>query len=349
MQARAMIAEMTAETTQTEATRDTHMRMQAVVAPRYGSPDVLTLTEVPRPQPAPDEVLIEVVAVSVHAGTWHLLRADPFLVRLMFGLTKPKHPILGGDVAGRVVEVGRDVTTLRVGDEVIGDLSMHRLGAFAQMVAAPAELFVKKPEGIALEDAATVPVSAVTALQALRDHAKVRAGQKVLITGASGGVGTFAVQIVKAMGAEVTAVGSTRSLDMLRELGADHVVDYGAEDITQSESKFDAVIDIAAYRSIFDYRAILKPGGIYLQVGGATKRFWQVVFLGPFASMLGDQKLTNMMAKPNAEDLGVVAAMIAKGEVKPAIGRRFEGLAAIPDAIRHVEEGHAKGKTLVRI
>lgn len=322
--------------------------MRAVVAPRYGSPDVLELRDVPRPTPAPDEVLVQVVAVSVTAGDWHLLRADPFLVRLMFGLTKPKHPILGGDVAGRVVEVGSEVTRFRVGDEVVGDMTAHRWGAFAELVAAPADLFVKKPRGIALDEAAAVPVSAVTALQAVRDHAKVQSGQHVLITGASGGVGSFAVQIAKAFGAEVTAVGSTKSLEMLRELGADHVVDYSVDDVTKSEIQYDAVIDVAAYRSIFDYRRVLKPGGIYLQVGGAPRRFWQVVSLGPLASMAG-KKMTNMMAKPNAEDLAAMTDMIARGEVKPRIGERFSGLDSIADAIRHVENGHAKGKTLVRI
>lgn len=334
-----------------ELTMDSGMvlsTMHAVVAPRYGSPDVLELREVERPQPGPDEVLIEVVAASVHAGDWHLLRADPFLVRLMFGLTKPRYPILGGDVSGRVVELGSEVTEFKVGDEVMGDLSSHKQGGFAQFVAAPAKLLVKKPEGIALDEASTVPVSSVTALQAIRDHAKVEPGQHVLITGASGGVGSYAVQIAKALGAEVTAVGSTASLEMLRELGADHVVDYTDQDVTKLGVEFDAVIDVAAYRSIFDYRPVLKNGGTYLQVGGDTKYFWQVLLLGSFAS-IGSKKMTNMMANPNAKDLGVVVDMISRGEVKPHIGRRFEGLASIPDAIRHVEEGHAKGKTLVRL
>lgn len=326
----------------------TDTMMRAVVAPRYGSPDVLELRDVARPTPAANEILVEIAAVAVHAGDWHLLRADPFLVRLMFGLTKPKNPILGGDVAGRVVEVGADVTDFAVGDEVIGDVT-STMGAFAELIAAPADRFVKKPEGISLEEAATVPISSVTALQAVRDRAKVKAGQKVLITGASGGVGSFAVQIAKAMGAEVTAVGSTASLDMLRELGADHVIDYTEQDVTDTDVQYDAIIDIAAYRSILDYRPLMKPGGIYLQVGGATARLWQVMFVGSLVSAFSDKKMTNMLTKPNAEDLGVVAKMIANGELEPMIGRRFVGLDAIPDAIRHVEEGHAKGKTLVRL
>lgn len=336
-----MQAAMANEMAMTETT------MRAVVAPRYGSPDVLEMRDVARPTPSDDEILVEVVSVSVHAGDWHLLRADPFLMRLVFGLTKPKNPILGGDLAGRVVEVGANVANFNVGDEVIGDVT-STMGAFAELVAAPAERFVKKPDGISLEEAATVPISSVTALQAVRDHAKVKAGQKVLITGASGGVGTFAVQIAKALGADVTALGSTASLDMLRELGADHVVDYTEEDVTKASTRYDAIIDVAAFRSVLDYRPILASGGIYVQVGGDMSRLWQILFVGPLMS-LGDKKMTNMMVKPNAEDLGVIARMIAEGELAPVIGKRFSGLPSIPDAIRHVEEGHAKGKTLVHI
>jgi NADPH:quinone reductase-like Zn-dependent oxidoreductase len=254
--------------------------MKAMVYTNYGSPDVLKLKEIQKPTPQNDEVLIHVRGAAVNAGDRLLLRGDPFMIRLTAGLRKPKHQILGADVAGRVAAVGRNVTQFQPGDDVFGDLSDSGFGAFAEYVAAPAHAVALKPARMTFEEAAAVPSAAITALQGLRDQAQIQPGQKVLINGASGGVGTFAVQIAKALGAEVTAVCSTRHVARVRSLGADHVIDYQQEDYTQNGRQYDVILDAAAYRSLADNQRALAPEGVYVLVGGSGGLFLQVRYWG---------------------------------------------------------------------
>jgi NADPH:quinone reductase-like Zn-dependent oxidoreductase len=322
--------------------------MQAIVCRAYGSPDVLKLEEVRVPVPQDNEVLIKIVAASAAAGDWHIMRAKPFLVRLMFGLRRPKHPILGADVAGRVEAVGKDVTHFRPGDEVFGDLSNYGFGAFAEYVAAPEGALAHKPAQASFEQAAAMPVSALTALQALRDHGQVQAGQKVLINGASGGVGTFAVQIAKALGAEVTAVCSTSKMALMRSLGADHVIDYTQEDFTQSGERYDVIIGVNGYQPLSAYQRALAPQGRYVMVGGSTRQMVEAMTLGALRSRKNGRKMGNMLAKASQADLQVISEMFASGAVKPVIDRCFP-LAETPDAIRYLEEGHAKGKIIIMV
>lgn len=321
--------------------------MKAVVAPSYGSPDVLKLEDVERPAPEDDEVLIEVHAAGVNAADWHILRADPPLVRLMgFGLLKPKNEILGADVSGRVESVGSDVTYFSPGDEVFGDLSACGHGSFAEFVCAPEDALAEKPSRLTFEEAATVPLAGVTALQGLRDQGEIREGQKVLIVGASGGVGTFAVQIAKSFGAEVTGVCSTPKLDLVRSVGADHVVDYTRDDF--AEGRYDLILDAGAYRSILDCRRALEPDGTYVQVGGSTGRLFEAMLVGPLLSAIDGRTMGNMMARPDRGDLLAVRELVDAGEVTPAIDRRFP-LAEVPEAIRYVEDGRARGKVTVTV
>src|SRR6266704_839322 len=281
---------------------ETHIK--AIVYHTYGSPDVLKLEEVQKPVPQDDEVLVKVLAASAAAGDWHLLRAKPFLMRLMgFGLLKPKHKILGAAVAGRVEAVGRNVTQFQPGDEVFGDLSQCGFGAFAEYVSVPENALALKPTRLTFEEVATVPVSAVTALQGLRDKGHIQPGQKVLINGASGGVGTFAVQIAKSFGAEVTAACSTGKMDMVRSIGADHVIDYTKEDFTKGDQRYDLILAANGYHPISTYKRALSPGGIYVMTGGSEAQMYQAMFLGPWMSMTGGKKMGSITAKPNTKDL----------------------------------------------
>lgn len=324
-------------------------QMQAVTFQQYGSPDVLKVEEIHKPVPNADEVLIKVHAASVNAGDWHLLRGDPFLIRLGYGLSKPNVNILGADVAGRIEEVGTNVSQFNPGDEVFGDISVSGFGAFAEYVAVPASALVLKPANLTFEEVAAVPSAAVTALQGLRDHGEIQPGQKVLINGASGGVGTYAVQIAKAFGAEVTAVCSTRKVEMVRSIGADHVIDYTQEDFTQSGQRYDLILAVGGARSIFDYKQALAPNGIYVTVGGSSmKQLFQVMLLGPWLSMRGSQKMTSMMVKPNQQDLVFLKELLEAGNVVPVIDRTYS-LSEVPDAIRYVEAGRAQGKIVVSV
>lgn len=322
--------------------------MQAIVHHTYGSPDVLNLEEVAKPVPQDNQVLIKVVAASAAAGDWHLLRADPFLVRFASGLLRPKHKILGADVAGRVEAVGKNVTLFLPGDAVFGDLSASGFGAFAEYVAAPEQAFALKPTNATFEEAATVPVSAVTALQGLRDHGHIQPGQKVLINGASGGVGTFAVQIAKALGAEVTAVCSTGKMDMVRALGADYVIDYTQQDFTQTGERYDLILAANGYRPLSAYQCSLTPQGRYVMSGGSTAQMFEAMLFGPLRSKKGGQKLGNMLAKPSQKDLMFMKELLEAGKVTPVIDRCFP-LCEVADAIRYVEAGHAKGKVVITV
>ncbi len=336
--------------TKTHTTSPKHMNkeetnMRAIVYHNYGSPDVLKLEEVEKPTPKDDEVLIKVHAASANAADWHLLRGKPFLVRLMgYGLLKPKNTILGSDIAGRVEAVGRNVKQFQPDDEVFGNIR----GGFAEYVCAREDALVLKPANLSFEEAATVPIAAVTALQGLRDKGQIQPGQKVLIHGASGGVGMFAVQIAKSFGAEVTGVCSTRNVDMVRSIGADHVIDYTQEDFTHNGQRYDLILAANGYHSISDYKRALRPKGTYVMTGGSGAQMFQAMLLGPWISMTGSKKMGNLMAKLNQKDLVFMKELLKAGKVVPVIDRRYP-LGETAEAIRYLEEGHARGKVVITI
>ena len=333
--------------TETRNKEDTHMK--AIVYHTYGSPDVLKLEEVQKSVPQDDEVLIKVYATSVNAGDWHLMRGKPFLTRLMgYGLLKPKHKILGADIAGRIEMVGRNVKQFQSGDEVFGNTAKYGFGGFAEYVSVPENALVLKPTNISFEEAAAVPQAALTALQGLRDKGQIQPGQKVLINGASGGVGTFAVQIAKAFGTEVTAVCSTGKMEMVRSIGADHVIDYTQEDFTQNGQRYDLILASNGYHPISAYQRALSPQGIYVVTGGSTAQMFQAMLLGPWRSRNSSQKMGNVLVKPNQKDLIFMKELIEAGKVTPVIDRRFP-LRDVADAIRYVEAGHAQGKVVITI
>jgi NADPH:quinone reductase-like Zn-dependent oxidoreductase len=322
-------------------------KMKAIAQTDYGSTDVLSLKEVDKPVVPDNGVLVKVHATSVNAGDWHLMRGTPFLIRFIFGgILKPKIKILGMDVAGRVEAVGKDVTQFQLGDEVFGDLSKCGFGAFAEYVCATESALVLKPANISFEEAATVPVAAITALQGLRDLGQIQSGQKVLINGASGGVGSFAVQIAKVFGAEVTGVCSTKKMEMVRSLGADHVIDYTQADITQNGQHYDLILDAAAYRSVFDYLPILAPAGTYVLVGGSTAQFFHVMFLGSWISRTHRQKVKCLATKTNQADLVTLREFMVAGKIVPLIDRRYN-LSEVPAAILHLEQRQVLGKVAI--
>lgn len=323
--------------------------MKAIVYKKYGSPDVLQLEEVEKPTPKDDEVLIRINAASVNAADLHLLRADPFLIRLSSGLLKPKNTRLGADIAGRVEAVGSNAKQFKPGDEVFGDISGCGWGGFAEYVCAREDALVLKPANMSFEQAAAVPMAAVTALQGIHHAGEIQPGEKVLINGASGGVGTFAIQLAKSFGAEVTAVCSTSNLDMARSIGADHVIDYTKEDFTQNGHRYDLILAANGYHPISDYRRVLNPKGSYVQTGGSMAQMTQAIFQGPWISMTGGQKMGGMgVAKPNQKDLVFVKDLLAAGKVKPVIDRTYP-LGQVPEALRYLEEGHAKGKVVITV
>jgi len=320
--------------------------MKAVVYHEYGSPDVLRLAEVEKPAPKENQVLIKVHAASVNAGDWRGMRADPFFIRLMGGgLLRPKDPRLGGDVAGRVEAVGENVKLFRLGDEVFG--CAH--GSFAEYALAREAYLALKPANISFEEAAAVPVATLTALQGLRDAGGIRSGQKVLIQGASGGVGTFAVQLAKSFGTEVTAVCSTKNLDMVRSIGADHIIDYSKEDFTRNRQHYDMILAVNGYYSISAYKRALNPQGIYICAGGTMPQFFQAMLLGSLMSRNGDKKMGSMgIAKVNQKDLVYLGELLEAGKIAPVIDTRYP-LSEIAEAIRYVEEKHARGKVVITV
>ena len=321
--------------------------MKAIVYTKYGPPDdVLELKEVEKPTPKDDQVLVKVHAASINYCDWAFVRGEPFLARLWSGLLKPKYKIPGADVAGRVEAVGRNAKQFQPGDEVFGELGLFGLGAFAQYVSVPENALVLKPANISFEEAAAVPYTAITALQGLRDNGQIQPGQKVLIVGASGGIGTFAVQIAKSFGAEVTGVCSTRNLDMARSIGADQVIDYTQEDFTKSGQCYDLILAANGYHPISDYKRALSPKGIYVMVGGSMAQMFQAMLLGPWISMTGSKKMGALMAKPNQEDLVFMKELLEAGKVVPVIDRRYP-LSEVAEAIRYLEEGHARGKVVI--
>jgi NADPH:quinone reductase-like Zn-dependent oxidoreductase len=312
----------------------------------YGPPDVLRLDDVPKPNISEDDVLVRVRAASANAGDWHLLRGTPFPFRLVAGLTKPKYKIIGNDIAGEVEAVGRNVTQFKPGDEVFGEVSRCGFGAYAEYVAANEKTLALKPTNLSFEEAAAVPTAGCTALQGLR-KGNIQSGQKVLIHGAAGGVGTFAVQIAKAFGAEVTGVCSTKNAQMVRASGADHVLDYTQEDFAKTGQKFDLILAVNGNRSIWDYRRALSGIGRYVMSGGSNRQLFDALFFGPLLSR-GSQKLGNLLAKPNQADLLLLKDLLESGKVRPVIERRYQ-LSDVPDAIRYLEAGHASGKLVIAV
>lgn len=323
--------------------------MKAIVFTKYGTPDVLQLKEVEKPAPRDNEVLVRVQAASMNAAELHTVSGKPFVMRLMgFGLLKPKKTIPGAAIAGRVEAVGKNVKQFQPGDAVFGDLSECGWGGFAEYVCASEAALALKPANISFEQAAAVPLAAVTALQGLRTKGQLQPGQKVLINGASGGVGTFAVQIAKSFGAEVTAVCSTGNLDLVRSLGADHVIDYTQEDFTKNGQCYDLIIAANGYHPIADYKRALSPTGIYVTTGGSEAQMYQAMFRGRWISMTGSKKMSNMLAKPNQKDLLFMKALLEAGTVLPVIDRCYP-LCEIPEALRYLEEGHARGKVVITV
>ena len=326
--------------------------MKAMTNMKYGPPDVLALTDVERPTPKEKEVLLKVHAASVNPADWHILRGDPYVARLQLGLRKPKDTVLGCDVAGRVEAIGESVTMLQPGDEVFGSPFMHGFGAFAEYVRVSEDLLTPKPTTLSFEQAAAVPLAASTALQGLRDHGGIEPGQKVLIIGASGGVGTFAVQIARSFDAEVSGVCSTRNVEMVRSLGADHVVDYTREDFTRSGRNYDLIFQLAGTLSPSECRrALTSDGTLVLSSGesdghwiGAVARILKANVLSPFVS----QKMTSFTVKPNREDLQFLQQLIEAGKLTPMIDRTYP-LSGVPEAIRYLEEGHARGKVVITV
>lgn len=316
--------------------------MKAMVYTKFGSPDVLQLKEVEKPIPKDNEISIRVRAASANPYDWRHLRADPFLIRLMgAGLLKPKHRILGADIAGEVEAAGSRVKQFRAGDAVFGEVSY---GGFAEYVCVDENRVILKPADLTFEEAAAVPMAALTALQGLRDKGRIRAGQKVLINGASGGVGSFAVQIAKSFATEVTGVCRTTKMDFVRSMGADHVIDHTREDVTKNKQEYDLIFDMAACRSISQYKRILSPGGIYVLAGGSMARIFQLMLI----SMTGAKNMGIMVAKMRQEDLLFIMELIHGGKVRPIIDRRYP-LNETAEALRYLEEGSACGKVVITV
>ncbi len=320
--------------------------MKAIVQHKYGSPDVLELREVDKPVVGDDDVLVRVHAASVNPFDWHMMRGRPYLARTQGGLLKPKQEILGADIAGQVEAVGSNVSRFQPGDEVFGE----NRRTYAEYVCVPEEGIALKPANLTFEQAAAVPLAGITALQGLRDKGQIQPGHKVLINGASGGVGTFAVQIAKSFGAEVTGVCSSRNVDMVRSIGADHVIDYTMENFTRNEERYDLVFDLVNSHSLSDYRRVMSRKGVYVLVGSAQMGDW----IGPLtevtkvlvASLVGSQKMVPLLAKMRKEDMVVLKELVEAGKVTPVIDRRYM-LSEVPEALWYQGEGHTQGKTVI--
>jgi NADPH:quinone reductase-like Zn-dependent oxidoreductase len=320
--------------------------MKAVVYTEYGSPDVLKLEEIEKPTPQDNQVLVKVYAASANPLDWHRMRGAPFLARLGEGLAKPKNPRIGADLAGRVEAVGNSVTQFQPDDEVFGCVT----GAFAEYVCARETAFALKPTNLSFEEAASVPVVAFTALQGLRDTGHIQSGQKVLVNGASGGVGTFAVQLAKSFGAEVTGVCSTRNVEMVRSIGADHVIDYTREDFTKKGQFYDLIYDAVGNRSVAGYKRVLKPQGRCVIAGFTTlPRLFEHIVVGAWTSKTGNRKIGLMgISKPNQKDLVFIKELLEAGKVVSVIDRRYP-LTETAEAIRYLEAGHAQGKVIITV
>ncbi|WP_241459831.1 NAD(P)-dependent alcohol dehydrogenase [Aquimarina megaterium] len=322
--------------------RDTQMK--ALMYHKYGTSDVLTFKEIPVPIPKENEVLVKIRATAINSSDWELLRGKPFFARI-WGLLKPKYHILGSDIAGQVVSIGKGVSKFRPGDAVFADI-FEQWGGFAEYVCVHEDLLLLKPEHITFEEASAIPQAGVVALQGLRYNGEIKPGQQVLINGAGGGAGTFAIQIAKSLGAEVTGVDSARKLDLMRSIGADHVIDYTKEDFTKNKQQYDLIFDIVGRRSIFDFKRILKPKGAYVMAGGSMCRLLQVLFCGPLISKTTSKKMGLLMHKQNKEDIGHMLKLRDAGKVVPIIDRCYplsQGIAAF----QYFGEGLVLGKTII--
>lgn len=323
--------------------------MKAAYYETYGPPEVVQLKEVEKPVLADDEVLVKIRAASVNQYDWHLLTADIFLVRIMgLGLLRPKFNYLGADIAGEVEAVGKAVTNFKPGDEVYGSIGRMSKGGFAEYAAAPERVIALKPANLTFEQAAAVPMAGVTALQGLRDDGKVQPGQQVLIYGASGGVGSFAVQVAKVMGAEVTAVCSTRNLEQSRKLGADYVIDYTKENFTELPKQYDMILGVNGYQPLSALKRVLKPHGIYAMSGGKLRQMLETLLFASWASRGTDKTLKVSSAKIKQEDLNQLRTWIEAGKITPLIDKCFP-LSEVREALRYLGDGHARGKVIVSI
>jgi NADPH:quinone reductase-like Zn-dependent oxidoreductase len=319
--------------------------LKAIVRTKYGSADELSLGEIAVPVPNQDQVLVRVRAASVNPVDWHIMRGKPLFFRMMgFGLLKPKQQTLGTDIAGRIEAVGHNVTQFKIGDEVFGS----GIGGFAEYACCPQDRVALKAPGMTFEQAAAVPIAGITALQGLRDHGRLQPGQEVLITGASGGVGSFAVQIARALGATVTGVCSTRNVEMVRSLGADYVIDYTKEAFYQGAKQYDLILDNAAFYSVGKPLRAVKPGGSYILVGGQSVNFLVVTIRSLLPTGKNRPRVGGFVAKINRTDLTVLRELIETGKIAPVIDRTYS-LAETPEAIRYVETNHARGKVVIVI
>jgi len=318
--------------------------MKAILQTEYGPPEVLQLKEIEKPTPTENQVLVKVHAASVNALEWRPFTMSPIFIRLMGGLRKPKDPKLGTDIAGQVEAVGSNVTEFQPGDEVFGVAS----GAFAEYVCAGKTKLALKPANVSFEAAAALPVAGFTALQGLRDRGQIQPGQKVLIYGASGGVGIYAVQIAKFFGAEVTAVCSTRNLDLARSIGADQVIDYTREDFTKNGQRYNLILAVNGYHPILDYMRALSPGGICVVLGGSMVQVLQGLLLGPLVSRIGGKKMGFLLSQSNQKDLVFMGELLEAGKVVSVIDRSYP-LSEVPKALRYLMEEHAQGKVVIEI
>jgi NADPH:quinone reductase-like Zn-dependent oxidoreductase len=320
--------------------------VKAVVYTEYGPPDVLQMKEVAKPIPKDDEVLIKIQAVSLNRSDWEGLIGKPLYARIG-GFLKPRRHILGSDVAGRVETAGKNIRRFQAGDEVFGDI-MGSMGGFAEYVCAPENALALKPAGMTFEEVAAIPQAAVIALQGIRDKGQVQSGQKVLINGAGGGAGTFAVQLAKLYGAEVTGVDNTGKLDFMRSLGADLVIDHTQQDFTKNGKQYDLILDVIAHRSAFAYRRALRPNGSYYCVGGSVATMLQILLLGPLIRRTTGKKIRVLAVQPNLKDMLYITELYEAGKVVPIIDRRYP-LSEVPEALRYLGEGRAKGKVVISL
>lgn len=323
--------------------------MKAIVRSEYGSPDALELQDVDTPAVGEGDVLVRVRASSLNQGDLDYLYGRPLLTRMGTGLRKPRKGGLGFDAAGQVEAVGKKVTRFRPGDGVFGDLTQFGWGAFAEYACAPERAWAPKPASLTFEEAATMPQAAILALQGLRGGRRLRPGVQVLVNGAAGSVGPFAVQIAKSFGAEVTGVDSLEKLEMVRSLGADHAIDYAQEDYTRSGQRYDWILDLAGNRSILECRRALKPRGVFVMVGGSTRRILGCMLFGPLISLVGTRKVGFLWWKPfNRKDIVLLTELVEAGKVKPVVDRRYP-LSEVPGALRYLETGRVQGKIVITI
>jgi NADPH:quinone reductase-like Zn-dependent oxidoreductase len=320
--------------------------MKAVIYEKYGSPDVLHLKEVAKPAPTDNELLVKILAVSINGSDREGLIGKPLYARFG-GLLKPGNQILGSDIAGRVEAVGTNVKQFKPGDEVFGEIPGYH-GGFAEYISIPERTLARKPASLTFEQAAAIPQAGVIALQGIREKGNVRPGHKILINGAGGGAGTFAVQLAKLYGAEVTGVDNTDKLDFLRSLGADHVIDYTREDFTKNGKQYDLILDVIAHRSVFAYRQALKPDGIYFFVGGSIATLIQVLLLGPWIKRNSGRNIRLLAVPQNSKDLIAITELCETGKVVPIIDRKYS-FNEIPEALRYVAEGRARGKVVITV